>query len=77
MRHRLSLATELNLGYNTRSPPLCQAFFAVFFGLFSCQRQFMTEGQFMCKAQFMSKAIHDVAYLFNTAVSLNCVPKSL
>ena len=34
MRHRLSLATELNLGYNTRSPPHCQAFFADFFGLF-------------------------------------------
>ncbi len=40
MRHRLSLATELNLGYNTRSPPLCQAFFSDFFGLFMPAAQF-------------------------------------
>ena len=43
MRHRLSLATELNLGYNTRSPPLYQAFFADFFGLFHARSAIHSE----------------------------------
>ena len=41
MRHRLSLATELNLGYNTRSPPLCQAFLQIFSDFFMPAAQFI------------------------------------